>query len=298
VAFVPGLDSAKFAEGFGMGQSEMRTEPCLCCAVAIQLFALALFPMAAIAGATSTEGSDCSNRLDAPKDKDANRPVLVLVETNPWAMVLGSDSPRFALYDNGLAIYRTKNGFRQVQLNKERADAFRNAVNVGALACLNEHYSTIDATDQPTEFFFFGRGGRLSQVSVYGGILGKGEQAEVPAPLVAAYERLVGFDDPNSKPWLPDYIEVMVWPYEYAPEPSIIWPSEWPGLRDPRTRKWNDGKGYSLYVPSTDSEELRAFLRTEHEKGAVEIGGKKWSVSIRFPFPQESKWHFTVTDPE
>jgi hypothetical protein len=32
------------------------------------------------------------------------------------------------------------------------------------------------------------------------------------------------------------------------------------------------------------------FLKTQKEKGAVEIDGKKWVVSYRFAFPSEPVW--------
>src|SRR4249919_2017860 len=33
------------------------------------------------------------------------RAIAVLVSTDPWLMVFGSDTPRFALYDDGYVIY-------------------------------------------------------------------------------------------------------------------------------------------------------------------------------------------------
>ena len=80
----------------------------------------------------------------------------------------------------------------------------------------------------------------------------------------------------------------MIWPYEYAPEASIVWPKNWPGLHDVSTVKRGDS--YSIFVPSADYAAVRHFLDTEKEKGAVEIGGKKWAVSIRMPFPGERSW--------
>lgn len=29
------------------------------------------------------------------------QPIIVLIETDPWLMVIGSDVPTFALYENG-----------------------------------------------------------------------------------------------------------------------------------------------------------------------------------------------------
>src|SRR5947207_391514 len=84
--------------------------PLLSIDAVMRAFAIALSLGWSLMGSAFAGSSDCSNLLDTPKERDAGRPVLVLVETDPWAMVLGSDSPRFALYENGLAIYRTQDG--------------------------------------------------------------------------------------------------------------------------------------------------------------------------------------------
>lgn len=68
--------------------------------------------------------------------------------------------------------------------------------------------------------------------------------------------------------------------------PEII--SRWPDLSSPTTRK--RGESYSIFVPSSELSNLRPFLATGMEGGAVEIGGKKWSASIRMPFPHEELW--------
>jgi hypothetical protein len=80
----------------------------------------------------------------------------------------------------------------------------------------------------------------------------------------------------------------MIWPYDYAPEPSIAWPKRWPGLDAPTTLK--RAESFSLFVPSAEFESLHAFLAGRQEKGAVEIGGKKWAASLRLPFPHEDLW--------
>jgi len=147
----------------------------------IRLTAVAICIWFGFLGRAFAANSDCSSTLDTPKTQDDGHPVLVLVETDPWAMVLGADSPRFALYENGLAIYRIKDGFRQILLDGQRAADLRKAVNVGALACLNKHYSTAgEVTDQPSELLFFGRGGTLSSISVYGSIPASGEPTDLP----------------------------------------------------------------------------------------------------------------------
>ncbi|MEQ1780271.1 MAG: hypothetical protein ABMA14_02845 [Hyphomonadaceae bacterium] len=231
---------------------------------------------------------DCTDRLEAPRETEIGRPVLVLFDADPWLMVMGSDSPRFALYDDGLLIFRTGASYKQTRLAAAQVKAIRDSVRVGALSCHIGFYEVSHSTDQPTETIFVGRGGGLAQISVYGSLKGEEARKKIPGPVVEAYDRLSAYSNANAQDWLPANIEVMAWPYEYAPEPSIVWPKKWPGLRSPEAV--SRGDGYSLFVPSADYNELVAFLKTQREKGAVEIEGKKWAVSLRLPFPQESSW--------
>ena len=110
----------------------------------------------------------------------------------------------------------------------------------------------------------------------------------MPPSVTSAYEKLVKFDHPAATNWLPVKIELMIWPYEYAPEASIIWPKDWPGLDSQDTIKRGDG--FSIYLPATEYSRLIEFLKRRNEKGAVLIGGKKWAADVRFPFPREAEW--------
>jgi hypothetical protein len=81
-------------------------------------------------------------------------PLLVVVEFDPWSMVLGADSPRLAIYENGDAIFIGKDekdsGYRFKRLTarelgsirQEAAKALRNPE-------LKHHYVMRGATDQP-----------------------------------------------------------------------------------------------------------------------------------------------------
>jgi hypothetical protein len=80
----------------------------------------------------------------------------------------------------------------------------------------------------------------------------------------------------------------MIWAYDYAPDVSIHWPKDWPGIDSPSTLKRRDA--YSIFLPGAEIPRLRDFLKTQKEKGAVEIGGKKWAVSVRNAFPSEPTW--------
>ncbi|WP_373395804.1 hypothetical protein V8V91_14650 [Algoriphagus halophilus] len=39
-------------------------------------------------------------------NEDFGAPVVVLVETNPWLMVIGSDVPTIAIYESGNIVYK------------------------------------------------------------------------------------------------------------------------------------------------------------------------------------------------
>lgn len=224
----------------------------------------------------------------ATRETGKPKPLVVLVETNPWLMVTGSDSPSFALYDDGQAIYLTDGGYKTVKLDDTELSKLIDRLDLGTLACLNESYDPATATDQPTETLTIFNGDRRSSVSVYGSMKSPSVRSKIPEPFVSAYDMLRAFHRPDARDWLPDKIEVMVWPYEYAPGTSIIWPKNWPALDDASTVKRGDS--YSIFVPAADYPALTRFLGSRQKKGAVEIGGKKWAVSTRFPFSGERDW--------
>lgn len=247
-------------------------------------FLLAIVLLLGCSPAAQGQPQSCPDKLGVAEKGDEQRPLIVLLESDPWAMVIGSDSPKLALYSDGLVIYRTDTSFKAVKLSNEESTKFRASLDIGALACVLGKYEASDATDQPTRNILIGRGGKLAEMSVYGAP----EGPEVPAPITSAYEKLVKFDHPEARQWLPEKIELMVWPYEYAPETSIIWPKEWPSLNSPGTIKRGDS--FSIYMPAAEYPRLMEFLKSRKEKGAVEIGGKKWAADVRFPFPREEEW--------
>lgn len=113
------------------------------------------------------------------------------------------------------------------------------------------------------------------------------EADPLPQSVAALHKHLVGRTCEGA-PWIPEHVEVMLSPYEYAPEKSIRWPAEWPGLDSREAAQRGDS--YSIYLPGSRLKELRAFLQTRNAKGAVDVGGKKWMASYRHVFPSEPVW--------
>lgn len=235
--------------------------------------------------------------LAAARKSNSPSPVVILFEIDPWLMVVGSDSPAFALYEDGTVIQRTETGFSKATLTKEESAKFLEQLDLRALSQLYGSYQPTDRTDQPEHVLLIYQGEKPAFVSVYGSLETNDVRSKLPSEIVAAFEKVKAFEHSQSRAWVPEHVEVMIWPYEYAPEPSIMWPKDWPGLNDPRTIKRGDDS-FSVFFPSTNLSALRAFLEQRSEKGAIEIDGRKWAASIRFPFPQESHWMGPNTDVE
>jgi hypothetical protein len=220
--------------------------------------------------------------LANPPAADAE-PVIVYIETDPWAMVIGSDSPRFVLYDDGTVIYRTDAGYQSVTLSP--ADSAALAAKV-SLAGIKDYTNYTNVTDQPSSVIIDFR--ELLAVVAYGATSRHRQSGSRGDKLLTMITLLREYQSPEAKKWEPEAIEVMIWPYEYAPEASIIWPGPWPGLDHPATVQRGDS--YSLFVPASERAALLAFLETRKARGAVEIGGRKWAVSLRTPLPGEARW--------
>jgi hypothetical protein len=108
----------------------------------------------------------------------------------------------------------------------------------------------------------------------------------VPKALIENLVYLGSFSHPRAIHWSPAYVELMVWPYEYAREASIVWPTEFPDIDSPSTIK-RGGSSYSIYLPYSMNQELLNLLRTIKKGEALVINEKKWAFDTRVPFPHE-----------
>ena len=241
------------------------------------------------------------------------RPLLVMVAQDPWLMVIGSDSPAFALYDDGLLIYRQrpadrKAPYRSLVLGTEERKQLLSTMFTGEpfpFRELDDGYEVTQTTDQPLTTVYTWLDGERRAVTVYGlnprppekrwaGMseeerqdLVKGPRAKTPQPFLRVFDHLIDYRDARAEPWLPERVEVMVWPFDSKMDP-LAWPEKWPDLDHPTTRK--RGEAYSIYLEVERLENLRALLRKRQMTQAILINGKKWAISYRFPFPGERAW--------
>jgi hypothetical protein len=237
---------------------------------------------------------------------DGPRPIAILIESNPWASVIGADTPRVAIYENGDVIYTRRNGhgigYRYVKLDTNELETVR--ARIGPIFANKDIESSYDlvrgGTDRPTTMFYFRNGDREIATMVTGMTDGDAElpvrsqsptvkkSDSFPHALLELHKWLSKLDFAQSKEWSPKYVEVMLWDYSYAPGASIHWPKDWPALNSSRAIKRGDS--YSVFLDIPLLPKLREFLATGKKKGAVEIDGKKMAASYRFVFPGEPSW--------
>ena len=83
------------------------------------------------------------------------QPIVTLIETDPWLMVIGSDVPTFALYENGQIIYKkvVDKKWKYFEVTNNRETTQKIIKSLGITDSLMKQQDYIEAsswTDQPT----------------------------------------------------------------------------------------------------------------------------------------------------
>lgn len=221
------------------------------------------------------------------------RPLIVWLENDPWRMVIGSDSPTFALYEDGQVIFLKEDERGELRYFAVTLSEVEKVQLLATLAIdpefftLESLYEASEWTDQPTHTLLVRDDVALKRVSVYGDVRGDAEvKQKTPGPFLELVEQLSRYDHPQAAPWLPKEVEVMVWPYDSSE--ALPWPDDWPDLEHPTT--WQRGDdSYSLYLDWSQFEELREMIE-EESPSALLINDRTWSYSYRYPFLNEHLW--------
>jgi hypothetical protein len=220
-------------------------------------------------------------------DPAERRPVAALYELDHWRLVMGSDTISFVLYEDGEVIYRVGHPWemRSVQLGPRELRGLIARLAPGGFAKLNGYYNAAFVTCQPMIVLKVWWEGVAKRVGVVGNLrTANSARAAVPASLLRVFDALAMFEHPRAVPWLPPKIEVLLTNYSHARTPAVSWPQGWPGLDDPSTRA-SGSNLYSVFVDASGLEMVQAF---ERDSAPVLLDGNKWSVSYRFPVPNES----------
>jgi hypothetical protein len=221
-------------------------------------------------------------------------PRIVLLERDPWRMVIGSDSPTFVLYSDGLAIFhaseptKSPSGYLSTRLSKIQHEALISTISPEALGDLSASYMASYSTDQPRNELHVWVNGRRKSVSVYGALRRDPEaRSRTPEQFLRAFDTITNFA-PKAGPWIPELIEVLIWPYQYSPDEPLQWPHDWPTFDQARPRG-REGL-HQVFLEAKHFESLRQLVSSLKPKQAVRYGNRKWAISYRLPLPQEDSW--------
>ena len=237
------------------------------------------------------EAQGCGLGINPPAFKwGETQPLVLLTEYNPWAMVIGSDSPTFALYANGMVIYwageRRTGRYLIVTLAPSEVSELFKSAHLNEAKDFGSCYSIEDGTDAPTNVLVVKTETGYKAIDVYGVIRHSDNipPARMPSDLQEAFRVLLAFQSSNAHEWKPPYLEVMMWPFSYA-KSSAPWPNIFPGVADKNTRRTS--RGITLFLPFSQLDQYRDFVSKLKPTQAVSLDGKKWAISQRIPLPHE-----------
>jgi hypothetical protein len=102
------------------------------------------------------------------------------------------------------------------------------------------------------------------------------------SPIIQLYDKLKSYQYKNVAKWVPPQIEILFWPYNSAPN-TRQWIEGFPDLNSPSSIDHGDGS-YSVFI---EFDKYDSFFNYFEGRGleAVEINGKKMSISYKIPFP-------------
>ncbi len=241
---------------------------------------------------------------DAPEPTRAPpSPVLVLIEFNKMLMRPGTDAPTFALYDDGRVIYRTKyaphaagtawekghSEFATVVLsNAERKALIREALGESLQPLLDLEPEYGDEVRGPWLGVHVWDDAERHSVTI------RRYAEDIPETVLGVRKVLRAYKHPDAQPWLPEQLEVMFGDFSNAKDEPVAWPEAWPGLSDPTTKKFRDDD-YWVHLDIGELDKLLAYFRGLNTRFGevcqpIEIDGRLWGASLRFPFPREELW--------
>jgi hypothetical protein len=225
------------------------------------------------------------------KDTSLGKPIFWYRVSDPWTMFRGAEGPVFILYDSGKILFWKDGGYQLTQTNEQKFSELTSDLHLNDT--LFSHSKFINAVDpengivcfdHPTYTVSF-RTDTVKIITVLGSIRNAKYSKNIPDPFLSVHDFVNNFDDDKSFPWTPDKVEVLLSDYSSSPDTPIKWPSGWPDLNSPDTRKQSGGYGTSIYLDKKYLKQLNKLLKQRREKQAFEINGRKYFVDYRFPIP-------------
>lgn len=216
------------------------------------------------------------------------KPLIALVITDPWLMIIGSDVPTFALYEHGQIIFKKKKDdtwrYFEIQYNPQEITKIIESFNISKdVVALEDEITVSYSTDQPENILLVNLD-TTKIINVYGDMQSKVDRKNTPSSFLHLFDEILKFDSDSATEWIPDTFEVMALDYSHSSKEPLEWNKNWNDIDSQTTIKRNDDF-YSIYL---DKEKFSDFINLRNkleDKQAVMINGKKFSIYYRFPFP-------------
>ena len=223
----------------------------------------------------------------AQRDEWEKRAPLVLVhERNPWTE---SDGPTLALYPDGMLIYWSpaEHGgvFRTARLSQGQIDEFISRADSEEFRGQQPAPAFDLSSDAPRSLITVRRQGQPSKCfGLLGSLRGQRQFSPNFSPqLAAALEFLATYEHPQAVEWIPERVDVALWPAPKSTQPDLVWPSELPGLKA-GIHNSSDGS-YTLFLTREQYAVLRPLLESKAPGQAFHVGKRRWAVYVHYAFP-------------
>jgi hypothetical protein len=263
--------------------------------------------------------------------------VAVVLRTDPWLTVIGSDGPMLALYADRTVVYlaelpnEARWTYLEARLSEAEFDALKRDLGpTKEFIALEGFYDLApNATDQPRTKIHLSDGKEAKAVSVRA-YSSRAERSKTEEEWPGAkwpelygslgefdrvYDTLAGLSGTDPHEWEPKYVELYVygswsldeWRERYTSgsgfgsqepyEDPPAWPEAWPKFNDPLAYAWSEDC-YSLYVPGSALNEVRGFFHTRGKHGLVVIDGRVYCATWRRAFPGEGTYRDAFEEAE
>lgn len=219
----------------------------------------------------------------------ARRPLLAMIERDPWLRIVGSDVPSFVGYEDGSILTLGRGEPERIEGLLEPDEVVRLAERVSALlrrpdpAAVGDGPDAMVQTDLPAIEIFARVGDLWTCRSREGLTRGDAEQLARAGGFGEAVSTIAAVRGWVSAPWRPVTLELIWNRFEHA-RTATPWPESLP---QPAKEMKRTVRG--IYIQRVDGAcegAVRAFLSTLGV-GGVSVRNGTWSLSVRRVVPDE-----------
>ncbi|MDP4266993.1 MAG: hypothetical protein Q8880_06125 [Bacteroidota bacterium] len=232
------------------------------------------------------------------------RPLLVLIEHNPFIRFENSNAPTFIAYESGLVIYKKKTGnrcyfykavldsielknfFKELKLNEDSLYKLPKFVELNSK-------KTAYISDITTNELIIYTKDSTKYISALGNPFTTEFNNTTPKFLYNIIQKLKNYINEYSIKWEPQKFEVRLWINSESTDEYVEWPSNWPDIFSKDAINIKDMPEPDHYTITLDYKyfkKLNELINKNGKQRSVLLNNKKWAVSYRLKYPGTTNW--------